>query len=116
MAHTRQESYELPGEPDSGLAEERTELAWNRSGLAVVVVVAIMLRRLWPLDDEATFAVLIVLASGSLAWAVGMVLARRGGQERTGSGVMGITACRYLTAGTLALAAAGVLLAFLAPA
>ena len=116
MTHARRENYELAGDPDSGLAMERTELAWTRSGLAVVVVVAIMLRRLWPLDDTATFAVLLVVASGSLAWAVGMVLARRGGQERTGPGVMGITACRYLTAGTLALAAAGALLAFLAPA
>jgi len=43
---------------DSGLARERTDLAWNRSGLAVAVTVAIILRRLWPLSgDRAALAV-----------------------------------------------------------
>ena len=46
--------------PDAGLAEERTVLAWNRSGLAVVVCVAVLLRHVWPLqgtDHEVALGV-----------------------------------------------------------
>ncbi len=98
---------------DTGLARERTQLAWNRSGLAVLAAGAIMVRRLWPVGDAAAFVLLIVVAAGTLAWAVGMFLARRSGPAT--SGLMGTTACRVVTAGTLVLAGAGLVLAFLAP-
>lgn len=100
---------------DPGMARERTQLAWNRSGLAVVVVVAIMVRRLWPLGDAEAFALLVAVAAGSLVWAVGMFLARRSGVVRSTPGVMGTTACRMLTIGTLALAGVGMVLALLTP-
>jgi uncharacterized membrane protein YidH (DUF202 family) len=106
-----QETYQLAGDPDGGFARERTELAWSRSGLAVVVVVAIVLRRLWPLSDTDTLVVLLVLAAGFLVWATGMFLVVRKRRASTGSVVMGETACRLLTFGTVALAGAGVLLA-----
>jgi hypothetical protein len=100
---------------DPGMARERTQLAWNRSGLAVVAVVAIMVRRLWPLGDAEAFALLVVVAAGSLVWAVGMFLARRSGVVWSTPGVMGTTACRMLTIGTLVLAGAGIVLALFTP-
>jgi uncharacterized membrane protein YidH (DUF202 family) len=99
-----------PEYADRSLAAERTQLAWNRSGLAVVVVVAIMVRRLWPLGSSSAFALLVVVAAGSLAWAAGMLLVRGAGDQSGIPRLMGTTACRMLTAGTLALAGAGVLL------
>ncbi len=105
----------LAGEPDPGLASERTDLAWNRSGLAVVVVVAIMLRRLWPLQGFKSVVALMLIAAGATAWAAGMYLARR---QRPGTGavsLLGVSACRVLTVGTLILAGAGFLLGVLSP-
>jgi uncharacterized membrane protein YidH (DUF202 family) len=101
------------GARDPGLAAERTDLAWNRSGLAVVVVVAIMLRRLWPLEGYKSVIALMLIAAGAIAWAVGMRLARRG-RPVTG-GVLGVSTCRMLTVGTVVLAAAGFLLGLFPP-
>ena len=96
-----------PSGRDSGLARERTDLAWNRSGLAVVATVAIVLRRLWPLHGDREFIALALIAVGAVAWVVGMRLGRRiaraAGTDRT----LGESGCRMLTTGTLALALAG---------
>jgi uncharacterized membrane protein YidH (DUF202 family) len=112
-------SADRAGDPadgaDRSLAGERTQLAWNRSGLAVAVVVAILVRRLWPLGNGEGFAVLVVVAVGSLTWAVGLLMVRRTGQGRPATRVMGTAACRMLTLGTLTLATAGLLLTLLAP-
>jgi hypothetical protein len=109
---------------DPGLARERTALAWNRSGLALLAAVAIMLRRLWPLQGGTAVTILAVMAAGATTWAVGMFLVRRspgspatatpgraGGSDA--SGLMGVRTCRILTAGTLLLALAGLLLGVL---
>jgi uncharacterized membrane protein YidH (DUF202 family) len=103
------------GASDPGLAAERTDLAWNRSGLAVVVAVAIMLRRLWPLEGYKSVIALVLIAAGSIAWAVGMRLARRGRPRIGAEGVLGVSTCRMLTVGTLVLAAAGCLLGVFTP-
>jgi uncharacterized membrane protein YidH (DUF202 family) len=92
---------------DTGLARERTELAWNRSGLAVAVTVAIVLRRLWPLHGGREDATLALIAAGGVIWAVGMRLGGRLAHEHRAGGSMGESACRMLTAGTLLLALAG---------
>ncbi len=101
-----------PGGParDPGLARERTELAWNRSGIAVLVVVAILLRRLWPLEGVRSVVAFVLIAVGAGVWAVGMQLARR---SRKGSDnpVVGLAVCRTLTIGTVILALAGLVLA-----
>ena len=97
---------------DPGLASERTALAWNRSGLAVLVAMAVMLRRLWPLHGETSVVILAVLATGGLVWAAGMVLTRGGGL-REPSGVLTLTGGRMLTTGTVLLALAGFLLGVL---
>ncbi|HZM55519.1 MAG TPA: DUF202 domain-containing protein [Acidimicrobiales bacterium] len=103
------------GASDPGLAAERTDLAWNRSGLAVVVAVAIMLRRLWPLEGYKSVIALALIAAGATAWAVGMRLARRKRPDTRASGMLGVSTCRMLTVGTVILAAAGLLIGVFAP-
>jgi len=103
------------GAKDPGLAAERTGLAWNRSGLAMVVAVAIILRRLWPLEGYKSIVAMVLVAVGAIAWALGMFLARR---ERPGTGggsALKVSTCRMLTVGTLVLAAAGFLLGLVSP-
>jgi uncharacterized membrane protein YidH (DUF202 family) len=100
---------------DPGLARERTELAWNRSGLAVLVVVAILLRHLWPLEGARSVLAFVLIGVGAGVWAVGMQLARRNRGGTTGSPVLGLSVCRMLTVGTVLLALAGLLLALLVP-
>jgi uncharacterized membrane protein YidH (DUF202 family) len=97
---------------DPGLASERTALAWNRSGLAVLVVVAVLVRRLWPLQGGTSVVILTVAGAGGLVWAAGLVLTR-GGLHQESSGVLTVAGGRALTAGTLLLALAGFLLGLL---
>jgi uncharacterized membrane protein YidH (DUF202 family) len=104
-----------PDPPDVGLAGERTVLAWNRSGLAVVVCVAVLLRHLWPLrgtDDEVALG---LIGAALIAWSVVFAIVtfsrrRRGAYVPHGAGVL-----RLLTAGTVLLALVGVAAAFAAP-
>jgi len=65
--------------PGPGLAAERTDLAWNRSGLAFLACgVAIMRGLARPHLSHANVAVgVVVLVLGSAVWALGGILARR---------------------------------------
>jgi uncharacterized membrane protein YidH (DUF202 family) len=92
---------------DSGLAVERTDLAWNRSGLAGAVTVAIVLRRLWPLHGDRTVLALALIAGGGALWVVGMRLGRRVGRAAGAERTLGESACRMMAAGTVLLAIAG---------
>jgi uncharacterized membrane protein YidH (DUF202 family) len=94
---------------DPGLASERTALAWNRSGLAVLAVVAIILRRLWPLHGEREVVALTILAVGAIVWALGMLLASRSQNAPGSTGLLSASNGRILTIGTLVLAVAGFL-------
>jgi O-antigen/teichoic acid export membrane protein len=61
-------------ERSDGLHAERTELAWNRSGLALVGALAILARRVWSggvVSDD--YLVVALLAGATLAWAVGIL-------------------------------------------
>jgi uncharacterized membrane protein YidH (DUF202 family) len=89
-----------------GLARERTDLAWNRSGLAVLVTVAIVLRRLWPLHGARGAVALALIAVGALVWAASMRIGRRVGDAATPH-TMSDSAGRMITVATLALALAG---------
>ena len=109
-AHDATEGSEA-GEP--GLARERTDLAWNRSGLAVAVTVAIVLRRLWPLHGDRGIVALALIAVGAVTWAVGLRLGRRIGRPVGAGPALGEPALRMLTIGTLILAVAGFLIGVL---
>jgi uncharacterized membrane protein YidH (DUF202 family) len=98
---------------DSGLAVERTDLAWNRSGLAVAVTVAIVLRRLWPLQGARTVLALALIAAGGAAWVAGMRLGRRIGQAAGADRTLGESACRMMAIGTVLLAIAGFIVSVL---
>ncbi len=87
--------------------------AWNRSGLALLVAVAIMLRRLWPLEGTTTVVIIIILSAGAILWAVGMLLSRRPRLDMSTNGVATRSHFRILTLGTLVLALAGFLLGLL---
>lgn len=87
--------------PDSSLARERTELAWSRSGLAVAVTIAIIVRRLWPLSDGAAILALALTALGATTWTIAMRLGRR---PRAWNNALGSSAFGALTAGTIILA------------
>jgi hypothetical protein len=91
---------------------ERTELAWTRSGLAVAVTVAVILRRLWPLSSDRAVTALAVLAAVAVCWVVVAHLARVRLSAVAGGGLK-ISTGRKLTYGTLALAAIGVVITFL---
>ncbi len=98
---------------DSGLARERTDLAWNRSGLAVAVTVAIILRRLWPLTGDRAVLALALIGAGAGLWVVAMGLGRRARfRDQDGSELREST-CRALTAATLMLALGAFIIGFL---
>lgn len=104
-----------PQNPDAGLAAERTALAWNRSGLAVVVCVAVLVRHVWPLHGTDHDIGLGLIAGAVIVWCVllGALTLSRGA---TGSYVpRGANAFRLMTAGTLLLALVGFVAAFAAP-
>jgi uncharacterized membrane protein YidH (DUF202 family) len=99
---------------DAGLARERTILAWNRSGLAAVVCIVVLLRRLWPLYGAAQRLALGLIGVAAILWAlVLLAVATAGGQD--GQPVMGHRVFPLMTAGTLLLAVVGFVLAFVAP-
>ncbi len=100
---------------DPGLARERTELAWSRSGLAVAVTVAVTLRRLWPLTGDKAVVALILIAVGSAVWVVGMQLGRRARLLSDGTGAVATSTFRMLTIGTMILALAGFVVGLVLP-
>ena len=104
-----------PDPPDAGLAAERTVLAWNRSGLAVVVCVAVLLRHVWPLRGTDHEVALGLIGAAVIVWSVifAVLTLSRG---KPGPAVTHAeTVFRLITAGTLLLALVGVVASFAAP-
>lgn len=104
-----------PDPVDNGLAGERTDLAWNRSGLAVVVCIAVLLRRIWPLHGTGRFVALGCISAGAVAWALALSVGRTlwsGAQRRTH---LSSRRAAVITVGTLALALAATALTLLSP-
>ena len=101
---------------DESLASERTDLAWNRSGLAFVACVAVLLRRIWPLHGDDQVVALACISAGAVVWAlalsVGRALSARSGATVR---VLSVRRASVIMAGTLALAIGGFVLAFFPP-
>lgn len=100
---------------DPGLASERTSLAWNRSGLAVVVCIAVVLRHLWPLRGTDQLVALGTVAASAVVWALVISALRVHRGELRHGGPVGHRAFGLMTVGTLVLAAGAVTLTILAP-
>lgn len=101
---------------DPGLARERTILAWNRSGLAAVVCIAVLLRHIWPLHGASQYVALGLIATAAILWAVALVTLVRSSPDGDGRLILGPRVFGLLTAGTLLLAFVGLVLAFVPPA
>lgn len=100
-----------------GLAGERTDLAWSRSGLALAAMVAVVLRRVFEELDEITAPAVVfgLLVGGAVAWALALLHARVVVSDTlTGRRLADPRALRLVALGTTALALGALLLA-LAP-
>jgi hypothetical protein len=101
--------------PDSSLFRERTALAWNRSGLAAIVCIAVLLRHIWPLHSTAQDVALGLIAAAGIIWAVVLLSIMTSGSDQRGNLLLGRRVFSLMTAGTLLLAVIGFGLAFFAP-
>jgi uncharacterized membrane protein YidH (DUF202 family) len=99
-------------EDDEGLAPERTALAWNRSALAFFVVLAALGRRVWPLDEGQHAGAVVILGAAALLFLASIAFAGRlapAGRYR--GETMDPRAYVLVTVATVAIAAAGFVLA-----
>ena len=92
------------GPGGSGLARERTVLAWNRSGLAAVVCIAVLLRHLWPLEGVGGYVALAVIAAAAIVWAVSLLAITSSSANRPDEALFGERVFRLMTVGTVMLA------------
>jgi len=106
-------------ERGDGLSAERTDVAWTRSGLALLGAFAILTRRVWT-DGVGRGDALAVglLAVATLGWAVG-ILGWKAAYRRVATEPATVSErprtpreLLAVTAGTVALAAAGLVVTF----
>lgn len=102
-----------PSEP--GLAGERTVLAWNRSGLAVVVCVAVLVRHVWPLRGPDQEVALGLIAGAVVVWAIVLAVLTISAGHRDPAAPHDANVFRLMTAATLLLAVVGFVATFAAP-
>jgi hypothetical protein len=100
---------------DPGLARERTTLARNRSGLALLVCVAVLLRRVWPLPGGDRLLAIGFIAVGGMIWALIILILEHNQRVPGSTSPLGQGALTLITAGTLVLAATAVVLTLLTP-
>jgi uncharacterized membrane protein YidH (DUF202 family) len=105
---------DVPPPGDRSLARERTQLAWTRSGLAVLVCIAVLLRHLWPLRGTEQIVAVSLIAAAAIGWGLAVLRLTNVRGTRTAS-LHGAVAFRLATAGTMLLAVVGFVLAFFAP-
>jgi uncharacterized membrane protein YidH (DUF202 family) len=95
----------------SGLAEERTDLAWNRTGLSALVCVAVLLRRLWPLDRGGQVLAMGFVALAAVIWVIAVTRGRSiGGLGRSATGNLTRRSLRLIATATFLFAVAGFVL------
>jgi uncharacterized membrane protein YidH (DUF202 family) len=101
---------------DRGLARERTDLAWNRSGLAVIACIAVLLRWIWPLHGNDEVVILASISAGGVIWALALSVGRFASSRKTRErGPLSPWRARAITVATLALALAAFVLGFFSP-
>ena len=106
----------LDDEETPGLAGARTDMAWSRSGLAVLACLAAIGKKLLPELDRASGRALIVaaLVIAGAAWMLGLLWARTVARPTLeGRAVINPKTARLVAYGTAALAVAGVVIALL---
>ena len=100
-------------ERDDGLAEERTDLAWSRSGLALLAAFAILARRIWTAGaTDGDFAAVALLASASILWAIA-IIGTTGVRHHSILGPRSAAQLQGIAMGTVAVAAAGLVISLL---
>jgi uncharacterized membrane protein YidH (DUF202 family) len=97
---------------DTGLAGERTVLAWNRSGLAVVICVAVLLRHVWPLHGTDQELALALIAAAVVVWAAVLAALTFSTRRREASTAHRAGVFQLMTAATLLLALVGFVASF----
>jgi len=100
---------------DEGLAPQRTQLAWGRTGLAVAVALAVLARRAWELGGGLAVAALVVVGAGGLVWLLGMRTSRDLHLHMEPHGLVGARAFGMVTVGTLLLAVGASVFGLLLP-
>jgi uncharacterized membrane protein YidH (DUF202 family) len=94
---------------------ERTVLAWNRSALAAVVCIGVILRHIWPIHGAAQYLALGLVAGAAILWAIALLMLARSSPDQEGNLLLGRRAFGLLTASTLMLAFIGLVLALAPP-
>ena len=97
---------------DEGLAPQRTQMAWGRTGLAMVVAIAVLARRAWELGGTFEVAALTFVSLGGLVWLVGMRESRDLHLHMEPHGLTGVRGFGLVTAGTLLLAVGAMVFGF----
>ena len=93
-----------------GLAEERTDLAWTRSGIALLGAFAILARRVWSGSPAtADLAALALLGVAGFGWAVGILGWRLAHHRRDEAQPRRPGELLAVSIGTVALAGAGLI-------
>ena len=103
-----------PDEPEIGalagderLAPERTELAWGRTGLALLAAMAVLARKVWSLSGPVEVTAIVLVGLGGIVWLVGMRLSRDQHLAMEPHGLDGRRAFGLVTAGTVLFAVGG---------
>lgn len=98
-------------DPERGLAGERTDLAWHRTGLAMIIIIGGIGRNALKYDGPLAVASVICVLLGTAIWWFGLQAAHRlsasthTGRHRVESRLLGV-----VTAGTLVIALAALLI------
>jgi uncharacterized membrane protein YidH (DUF202 family) len=103
----------LDGEWDESLAPERTQLAWSRTGLAMVVAIGVLARRAYTLNGTSDIVGLVIVAAGAVIWMIGMRESRRLEVAMEPHGLTGRLPFRLITIGTLLVAVGGLIFGLL---
>ena len=89
---------------DEGMAPQRTQLAWGRTGLAMAVALAVLARQVWNLGGWLEVTALVLVGVGGLVWLLGMRQSRDLHLHMEPHGLVGTRAFALITIGTLLLA------------